>query len=114
MRSDKEQLGARVTPLVRCARCLPAIRRHCHVNCLCVALCIHVNLLHPVTFSVVRFRIRHSPMHPLHLSDFYYEREKNVLGMGRDLSSGLGTSPVGRVSNFVPFGGRLMPQRLTA
>src|SRR6266496_4616788 len=44
----------------------------------------------------------------------FREREKNVLGMGRDLWSGLGTSPVGRLSNFVPFGGRLMPQRLTA
>src|SRR5215216_361831 len=43
----------------------------------------------------------------------FCEREKNVLGMGRDLSSGFGTSPVGRLSNFVPFGGRLIPQRLT-
>src|SRR5215216_7396633 len=39
----------------------------------------------------------------------FREREKNILGMGRDLSSGLVTSPLGRLSNFVPFGGRLMP-----
>ena len=43
----------------------------------------------------------------------FLEREKNVLGMGRDLPSGLGISPVDRPSNFVPFGGRLMPRRLT-
>ena len=43
----------------------------------------------------------------------FREQEKNVLGMGRDLPSGLGISPVVRLSNFVPFGGRLMPQRLT-
>src|SRR5215216_2686120 len=44
----------------------------------------------------------------------FRERKKNILIMGRDLSSGLGTSPVGRLSNLVPFGGHLMPQRLTA
>src|SRR5215216_6218755 len=43
----------------------------------------------------------------------FRERENNVLGMGRDLSSGFGTSLVGRLLNFVPFEGRLMPQRLT-
>ena len=44
----------------------------------------------------------------------FCEWEKNVLGMGRDFSSGLGISPVDLPSNYVPFGGRLMPQRLTA
>src|SRR4051812_38280116 len=34
--------------------------------------------------------------------------------MGREFTCGLGISPVGRLPNFVPFGGRLMPQRLTA
>ena len=43
----------------------------------------------------------------------FREREKNVLGMGRDLPSGLGISPIVRLSNFIPFGGRLMRQRLT-
>src|SRR5215216_24143 len=43
----------------------------------------------------------------------FRERGKNVHCMGRDLSSGFDTSPVGHLSNFVPFGGRLMPQRLT-
>ena len=44
----------------------------------------------------------------------FHEREKNVLGMGRDFSSGLDISSVDLLSNFVPFGGPLMPQRLTA
>ena len=41
------------------------------------------------------------------------ECRKNLLGMDRDLLSGLGISMVDRPSNFVPFGGRLMLQRLT-
>ena len=44
----------------------------------------------------------------------FHEREKNHLGMGRDLPSGVGITPVDRPSNFVLFGGRLMPQQLTA
>ena len=44
---------------------------------------------------------------------FFREQELNVLGMGRDLSSGLGTPLVDRLPNFVPFGGRLVLQRLT-
>ena len=44
----------------------------------------------------------------------FREQEKNVLGMGRDLPSGLGMSPVDRPSNFVSFGGRFMHQRLSA
>ena len=69
--------------------------------------------LHPVLFRIVRFVIRHSHTRPAPSQTLFREREKNVLGMGRDLPSGLGISPVDRPSNFVPFGGRLMPQRLT-
>ena len=43
----------------------------------------------------------------------FREWEKNILGMRRDLSSGLGISSVGFLSNFFPFGSPLMPQRLT-
>ena len=43
----------------------------------------------------------------------FCESLKNVLGMGRDLPSGLGISQVDLPSNLVPFGGCLMPQRLT-
>ena len=44
---------------------------------------------------------------------FFRERVSNVLGMDRDLSSGLGIPPVDHRSSFVPFGGRLVLQRLT-
>ena len=37
----------------------------------------------------------------------------NVLGLDRDLPSGLGLLPVDRLSSFVPFGLRLILQRLT-
>ena len=42
------------------------------------------------------------------------ERVLNFLGMARGLPSGLGIALVDRLSSFVPFGGRLILQRLTA
>ena len=115
--------GRYVTPRIRCARCLPVIFRCCHVICLriaflhvimCISFCIRVRLMHPVFFPLSVSQsdtptcTRCTPL----IS--FSEREKNILGMGRDLSSGLGTSPLDHLSNFVTFGGRLMPQRLTA
>ena len=112
-----------VMPQIRCARCLPVIRRHCHVIRLRVAFyhvimsisfCIRVRLMHPSIFPVVRFAIRHS--YALRRSPFVSrcERVLNFLGMARGLPSGLGIPPVDRLSSFVPFGGRLILQRLTA
>ena len=76
-------------------------------------ICIRVRLMHPSIFLAVRFAIRHSHMHRrIHLVSFR-ERVLNVLGMDRGLPSGLGTPPVDHLSSFVPFGGRLMLQRLT-
>ena len=43
----------------------------------------------------------------------FRERVLNALGMDRVLSSGLGIPPVDHLSSFVPFGGRLVLQRLT-
>ena len=40
-------------------------------------------------------------------------RVSNVFGLDRDLSCGLGLLPVDRLSSFVPFGLRLILQRLT-
>ena len=40
-------------------------------------------------------------------------RVLNVLGLDQDLPSGLGILPVDRLSTFVPFGLRLILQRLT-
>ena len=76
-------------------------------------ICIRVRLLHPSIFPVVRFAIRHS--HLLRRTPLvsFRERVLNVLGMDRGLSSGLVIPPVDHRSSFVPFGGRLVLQRLT-
>ena len=76
-------------------------------------ICIRVRLMHPSIFPIVRFAIRHSHMHRCTPLVSFRERVLNVLRMDRDLPSGLGTPPVDRLSNFVPFGVRLMLQRLT-
>ena len=69
--------------------------------------------MHPSSFPVVRFAIQRSYVlrHPPLLS--FREWVLNVLGMTRGLPSGLGIPPVDRLSSFVPFGGRLVLQRLT-
>ena len=43
----------------------------------------------------------------------FHVRVLNVLGLDRDLPSGLGSLPVDRLSSFVPFGLRLILQWLT-
>ena len=114
--------GQGVTPRDRCARCPPIIRCCCLVICsrvaychviMCISLCIHVGFMHPSIFPVVRFAIRHSYVlrRPLFVS--HCERVLNVFGLDRDLSCGLGLLPVDRLSSFVPFGLRLILQRLT-
>ena len=80
-----------------------------HVHC----ICIRVRLMHPSIFPVVRFAIRHSHMHRRTPLVSFRERVLNVLGMDRVLPSGLGIPPVDHLSSFVPFGGRLVLQRLT-
>ena len=77
-------------------------------------ICIRVRLMHPSIFPVVRFAIRHS--YVIRRSPFVFccERVLNFLGMVRGLPSGLGIPPVDRLSSFVPFGVRLILQRLTA
>ena len=81
---------------------------------MCIALHrIRVRLMHPSLFPVVRFAIRRSYAlrRPPLLS--FREWVLNFLGMARVLPSGLGIVPVDRLSSFVPFGGRLVLQRLT-
>ena len=111
-----------VTPRIRCARCLPVIRHCCHVICLrvafyhvimCISFCIRVRFMHPSIFPVVRFAIRHSHVHRCTPLASFREWVLNILGMYRDLPSGLGTPPVDRLPNFVPFEVRLILQRLT-
>ena len=76
-------------------------------------ICIRVRLMHLSIFPVVRFAIRHFHVHRRTRLVSFRERVLNVLKMDRGLSSGLGTPPVDHLSSFVPFGGRLMLQRLT-
>ena len=76
-------------------------------------ICIRVRLMHPSTFPVVRFAIRHSHMHRRTPLVSFSVRVSNVLGMDRALPSGPGIAPVDHLSSFVPFGGRLILQRLT-
>ena len=109
-------------PRIRCARCLPVIRRRFNVICLrvaffhvimCISFCIRVHLMHPSLFPVVRFAIRRSYVIRRPLLASLREWVLNVLGMDRVLPSGLGIPPVDRLSSFVPFGVRLVLQRLT-
>ena len=97
----------------------------CHPLACCIFPCHHVHFICMLFKTCIRpslpvlFVVRSEPNHTLTCtrctSQFSFrERDKNVPGMGRYLSSGLGISPVDLLSNFVPFGGRLMPQRLTA
>ena len=91
-----------------CLRVMHVISCH-HVH----LICIHVRLMHPNIFPVVRFAIRRSYAlrRPPLLS--FRVRVLNFLGMDRALPSGLGIAPVDRLSSFVPFGLRLILQWLT-
>ena len=51
--------------------------------------------------------------HPVPLSTSFHVRVLNVFGLDRDFSCGLGLLPADRLSSFVPFGLRLILQRLT-
>ena len=79
----------------------------------CALHCIRVCFLHPSIFPVVRFAIRHSYVLQRPPFASFRVRVLNFLGMARGLPSGLGIPPVDRLSSFVPFGGRLILQRLT-
>ena len=80
-----------------------------HVHC----ICIRVRLMHPSIFPVVRFPIRRSYLLRCTPLVFFRVRVSNFLGMDRGLSSGLNIPPGVYRSSFVPFGGRLVLQRLT-
>ena len=80
-----------------------------HVHC----IRIRVRLMHPSIFPVVRFAIRRSYLLRCTPLVFFRVRVSNFLGMDRGLSSGLNIPPGDHRSSFVPFGGRLVLQRLT-
>ena len=118
-----------VTPRIRCARCLPVIRRPCLVICLRVAFLFMSTSAFPIMSSCASHlhtcsshASEHFPRCPfcnptllcLPAPPFgsFRVRVLNFLGMDRDLPSGLDTPPVDRLSSFVPFGVRLILQRL--
>ena len=76
-------------------------------------ICIHVRLMHPSIFPIVRFAFRRSVL--LRWSFLPSSRVwgLNISGLDRDLPCGLGLLPVDRLSSFVPFGLRLRLQRFT-
>ena len=80
-----------------------------HVHC----IRIRVRLMHPSIFPVVRFPIRRSYLLRCTPLVFFRVRVSNFLGMDRGLSSGLNIPPGDYRSSFIPFGGRLVLQRLT-
>ena len=92
----------------------------CLLLACCILSCHHVHfILHTCSFlasdhfPVVHFAIRHSYVIRRPLLVSFRERVLNILGMDRGLPTGLGTPPVDRLPSFVPFGVRLILQRLT-
>ena len=69
--------------------------------------------MHPSIFPVVRFAFRRSYLLWWSFLPLFHVRVLNFLGLDRDFPSVLGTLPVDRLSSFVPFGVRLILQRLT-
>ena len=76
-------------------------------------ICIRVRLMHPSIFPVVRFAFQCSYLLRCTPLVFLRVRVSNFLGMDRGLSGGLNIPPGDYRSSFVPFGGRLVLQRLT-
>ena len=80
-----------------------------HVHC----IRIHVHLMHPSFFPVVRFAFRRCVLLRWSFLPFFHVWRLNISGLDRDLPSGLGLLPVDRLSSFISFGLRLILQRLT-
>ena len=80
-----------------------------HVHC----ICIRVRLMHSSFFPVVRFAFRRFVLLRWSFLPFFRVWGLKISGLDRDLPSGLGLLPVDRLSSFVPFGLRLILQRLT-
>jgi len=93
--------------------CVVAVVMHLischHVHC----ICIHVRLMHPSIFPRCPFCIPALLSPPVVLSTSFRVWGLNISGLDRDLPCGLGLLPVDRLSSFVPFGLRLILQRLT-
>ena len=74
---------------------------------------IRVRLMHPSIFFHCPFCITALLCPPVSPFASFHVRVLNILGLDRDLPSGLGILPVDRLSSFMPFGLRLILQQLT-
>ena len=80
-----------------------------HVHCICIC----VRLMHSRIFPVVRFAFRCFILLRWSFLAFFRVWGLNISGLDRDLPSGLVLLLLDRLSSFVPFGLRLILQRLT-
>ena len=80
-----------------------------HVHCISIL----VYLMHPSIFSIICFAFRRSYLLRWSFLPSFRVCGLNISGLDQDLPSGLDLLPVDRLSSFVPFGLRLMLQRLT-
>ena len=80
-----------------------------HAHC----ICIRVRLMHSSIFPIVRFAFQRSYLLRWSFLPFFRVWVLNISGLDRDLPSGLGLLPVDRLSSSIPFGLRLILQRLT-
>ena len=80
-----------------------------HVHCICIRVC----LMHSRFFPVVRFAFRRFVLLRWSFLALFRVCGLNTSGLDRDLPSGLGLLPADRLSSSVPFGLRLILQRLT-
>ena len=92
----------------------------CHLLACCILSCHHVHLILHMCSSHASEHFPRCPFcnptllcPPAPPFTSFRERVLNILGMHRVLPSGLGTPLVDRLSSFVPFGVRLILQRLT-
>ena len=69
---------------------------------------IHVRLLHPSIFPVIRFAFRRFILLRWSFLPFFHVWGLNISGFDRDLPSVLALLSVDRLSSFVPFGLRLI------
>ena len=80
-----------------------------HVHC----ICIRVHQMHLSIFPVVCFAFWRFVLLWWSFLAFFCVWGLNISGLDRYFPSGLGLLPVDRLSSFVPFGLRLVLQRLT-
>ena len=106
-------LSYSISSLLGFCLCVFCLCHASHIMPSC-ALHLHTCLSHAFEhFPRCPFCISVLLCHPVSLSTSFRVRVLNVFGSDRDLSCGLGLLPVDRLSSFVPFGIRLILQRLT-